>query len=126
MHYRLGLALLAQGHADAALREFELEPDASFHLLGAPLALDALGRRVDSDRLLAQAISDPDVTSQAAYQVALVYAARHDDSQALDWLERAWAERDTGMHWMQFDPLLSGLRTQPRFAALLAAMRPAA
>ena len=126
VHYRLGLALLAQGHAQAALREFELEPNPDFHKLGTPLALDALGRRAESDRILAQALADAHCTDGAAYQIALVYAARHDDGHALDWLERAWRQRDAGMHWMQFDPLLASLRTHPRFTALLTAMRPAA
>jgi hypothetical protein len=87
--------------------------------------LDVLGRRSESDKLLAQALADKVIPLSAAYQVALVYAARGQTDVAFQWLQRALQQRDAGMHWMKFDPILKGLNSDPRFKALLAQMHQA-
>jgi adenylate cyclase len=121
-HYRLGLVRLAQHRPDEALTEFKLEPDPDFYRLGPPLALDALGRKAEADRGLAEALASKTIPDSAAYQLALIYAHRGNADQAFQWLERALTQRDAGMHWMKFDPLLQGLAADPRFKALLAQM----
>ena len=124
-HYRLGLVRLAQHRPDDALTEFNLEQNREFHLIGPPLALDALGRRGESDKILGQALADKTVPFSAAYQIALIYAARGQTDTAFQWLQRALQQRDAGMHWMKFDPLLKGLNSDPRFKALLVKMHQA-
>jgi hypothetical protein len=42
--------------------------------------------------------------------------------RAFEWLSRGYRLRDTGMHWMKYDPLLKPLKNDPRFKALLAEM----
>jgi adenylate cyclase len=123
-HYRLGLIRLAQHRPEEALTEFshDLEADGDFQKVGPPLALDALGRKAEADRALAAAVASKTVPESAAYQVALIYAHRGNSDQAFQWLERALKQRDAGMHWMKFDPLLQGLASDPRFKALLAQM----
>ena len=122
-HYRLGLIRLAQHRPEDALAEFNhLEMDADFHKVGPPLALDALGRKAEADRALAEILASKSIANAAAYQVAIIYAHRGDAAQAFQWLERALKQRDAGMHWMKFDPLLKGLSADPRFKALLAQM----
>src|ERR1700683_1144823 len=64
-HYRLGLVRLAQHRPEEALAEFNLEQSRVFHLIGPPLALDALGRRGESDKILGQALADKDITLSA-------------------------------------------------------------
>jgi serine/threonine-protein kinase len=118
--YRLGLVLLAQGKTAEALSEFQREQDHSFAILGVPLALDALGKHAEADKYIARAIGDEQVANGAAYQIALVYAARGDKDRAFTWFERAYRQRDAGMLWIKYDPLLKGLRSDPRFAALVA------
>jgi TolB-like protein/tetratricopeptide (TPR) repeat protein len=110
LHYRLGLVLLAQQKPQAALAEFAREQQRDFKLLGMPLALDRLGRRAEADSLLAQAVAVEAIENGAAYQVAIVYAARGDTERAFHWLERAYRQRDAGMHWMKYDPLLQPLK----------------
>lgn len=122
LHYRLALLLLAQHHPDAALAEFALEQSSAFRPLGMALALDRLGRHEEADRSVAQALADPTVTNGAAYQIAIAYAGRGDASRTFEWLERAYRQRDAGMHWMKFDPLLQPFRQDPRFHALLVQM----
>jgi hypothetical protein len=38
-------------------------------------------------------------------------------------LDRASAQRDSGMPLLKYDPFLRGLRRDPRYAALLAKMK---
>jgi adenylate cyclase len=122
IHYRLGLVLLAQHQSQAALDEFMLERDPDFRLAGPPLALDKLGRKQEADKALAEAVANEHEAHGAAYQVALIYAARGDADRAFQWLERAYRQRDSGMLWMKFDPLLQPLSRDPRFKTLLAEM----
>ncbi len=124
-HYRLGLVRLAQRRPDVALEEFKLEQDPDFRLAGIPLALDALGRKPEADRAVAELLGSKNPANTAAYQIALVYAHRGDTTQAFQWLERALRQRDAGMHWMKFDPLLKAVSGDPRFQALLAQMHQA-
>ena len=125
VHYRIGLVRLALHSPQEALTEFNLESNGVFRKIGPPLALDALGRRSDSERILNEVLATPAATDAAAYQIALIYANRGDADGAFHWLQRALAQRDAGMHWMKFDPLLKGLRADPRFQALLVKMHQA-
>jgi tetratricopeptide (TPR) repeat protein len=117
VHYRLGLVALLQGDPTAALAEFEQEPDPDFHSVGLPLAYDALGRKADAESALAHAEST--AAMGAAYQIALIYAARKDADDAFRWLDRAYRQRDAGMLWIKGEPLLKDLRPDPRFQKLL-------
>jgi TolB-like protein/Flp pilus assembly protein TadD len=122
VHYRLGLLLLAQRKPEAALAEFSLEKQPDFHRLGPPLALDKLGRREEADKILAQALTHDSIVNGAAYQVALVYANRGDTDRAFQLLERGLQQRDAGMLWMKYDPILRPLSHDPRFKTILAKM----
>lgn len=57
--------------------------------------------------------------SGAAYQIALVYAVRHDTARTFEWLERAYRQRDAGMLWIKGEPFLKPLRADARFGTLL-------
>ena len=59
----------------------------------------------------------------SAYGIASVYAVAGDHPQALDWLERAYAERDGTLVWIKVHPRMDGLRSEPRFRELLCKMR---
>jgi serine/threonine-protein kinase len=56
------------------------------------------------------------------YQVAQVYAVRGDKEKAFEWLQIAFDHHDTGMLALLVDPLLNGVRDDPRFKALVAKM----
>ncbi len=117
VHYRLGLVALLQGDAAAALAEFEREPDQEFRAVGLPMAYRALGRPADADRALV--VAEQIAAQGAAYQIALIHAARKDADQTFAWLDRAYRQRDAGMLWIKGEPFLEGLRPDPRFHILL-------
>jgi hypothetical protein len=57
------------------------------------------------------------------YGIGSYYAVTGDNGRALDWLERAYAERDGTLVWLKVHPRLDGLRGESRFHDLLARMR---
>jgi hypothetical protein len=54
-----------------------------------------------------------------AYTIAEVYAFRNQPYEAFEWLDRAHAQRNSGMVQTKSDPLLKNLHHDPRYAALL-------
>jgi hypothetical protein len=61
--------------------------------------------------------------STGAYQIAEVYAWWGNKDQAVQWLERAYAQYDGGLTLVKFDPLQRSLRPDPRYAVLLREMK---
>jgi hypothetical protein len=57
-----------------------------------------------------------------AMDAAISYAMAGDRARALDWLEKAYAERDPFMVYIGCDPRFDSLRAEPRFQALLKRM----
>ena len=51
---------------------------------------------------------------------ARLYAAVGEKAQALAWLDKAFEERDGGLSLLKVDPGLDGVRSDPRFQAILA------
>jgi tetratricopeptide (TPR) repeat protein len=49
---------------------------------------------------------------------ALVYLGLGENSQAIDWLEKAYEERSTWMGWLKVEPIYDPIRSDPRFQAL--------
>ncbi len=82
------------------------------------MAFDALGRRAEADKLLAQVQND---YTGFQYQVAQIYAHRRDREHALQWLDRARQAHDPAyINYLKCDPMLSELRADPRYQAMLA------
>jgi len=57
------------------------------------------------------------------YGIASYYAVIGDNDRALDWLEKAYSERDGTLVWLKVHPRLDGLRGEPRFRDLLARLQ---
>ena len=106
----LGVLSLLEGDP-ATAREVFLKLD---RLAGLALAEHDLGHAAEAksalDRLIAAHERD------RAYQIATVYAWSGDRDLAFMWIERAIEQRDIGLVISTYDPLLRGLRADPRFA----------
>ena len=109
----LGILFLLQGDP-ASARDL-------FAKLGKPagiaMAEHDLGHAVQSSHALDQMIAAH--ATDSAYQIATIYAWWGDRDMAFVWLDRAIRQHDIGMLYVTNDPLLHGLHTDPRFAALL-------
>jgi tetratricopeptide (TPR) repeat protein len=49
---------------------------------------------------------------------ALVYLGLRENSQAIDWLEKAYEGRSVWLAWLKVEPMFDPLRSDPRFQAL--------
>jgi TolB-like protein/cytochrome c-type biogenesis protein CcmH/NrfG len=115
--YYLGLVLLAQGDAPAALETIEQDTFDGLRLLGTAIAQHALGDAVASDAALNELIEK--YAAGWSYQVAIAYACRGEIDNAFDWLNQAYNNRDAGMTNLLLDPLLTNLHDDPRWEILL-------
>jgi TolB-like protein/DNA-binding winged helix-turn-helix (wHTH) protein/Flp pilus assembly protein TadD len=120
-HFLLGLVYLAHALPQDALAEMERESERPLRLYGKALAYYALGKKNESDAALAEFVANYQAVD--AYQVAEVYAFRGESDRAFAWLERAYAQHDSGLTLIKGDPLLKNVRSDPRYAAFLKKMR---
>jgi tetratricopeptide (TPR) repeat protein len=111
----LGFIHLLQGRPEAALAAFERSTDELWRLEGRAIVWHDLGRAKDSAEAL-RAIVD---RFGAPYQIAQVYAWEGDLDQAFFWLGRAHDVKDSGLIYLEGDPVLSKLHRDPRWVALL-------
>ncbi len=113
----LGQIYVMQGRPQDALREIELVRSDMMRAFLYPIAYHALGREKESDAALKELIAK--YHEGGAYQIAEVYAFRGQSDEAFEWLDRAYAQRDSGLIGTKVEPLLKSLHNDPRFAALL-------
>lgn len=121
VHFGLGQILLARGRPQEALMEMQQETNEGLKLAGTAMAYHTLGRHQASDAALRKLIASHG--SDGAYQVAEVYAYRGEDDIALDWLERAYQQHDSGVTYVKADNLFNHLRQNPRYLRLLEKMQ---
>lgn len=121
-HFRLGLTYAQQRKFDESLVELQT----SSQLSGDRDVVAALGyvRGLQGDTLAAlDALEELKQRETAvfvsAYDKALVNLGLGAWEQALAWLEEAYKERSYWLIYIQVDPALDPLRTNPRFAELL-------
>jgi TolB-like protein len=105
---------------ETALREAQSEPDEGYRRFLIALAHYVRGDRNAADATLSELIQYGRDT--LAYQIAEVYAVRGETDKAFEWLQISYDNHDTGTLAILVDPLLHGLRDDPRYKALVAKM----
>ncbi len=120
-HLWQGQALTQLGELDGAVREIQAAVRLS---KGTPLTRSALAHvlaaagRSDSARSVLAGLMGPGEHYVPSFEIAKAYLALGDPRQAMDWLERAHADRSHSMAFLGVDPQLDGLRKDDRFLAL--------
>ena len=61
--------------------------------------------------------------SQSPYNIARVYQSLNDYNEALNYLEKAYAQKDIWMYILKVDPTFDPIRSEPRFKELMKRMR---
>ena len=113
---RLATIMLLRGDGAAALHEAEqMTSDPAWQRYAVALARAGLGDRAAANAAL-QALIDQDA-EHSAFQIANVYAFRKETDQAFAWLDRALANRDSGISEIYVYPFMFPLQSDPRFAA---------
>jgi tetratricopeptide (TPR) repeat protein len=124
-HSRLGAAYSFAGRHDEALTELEravsLTGGRPADVAALAQALGLAGRREDAQPLLQRLLSERDRQYVPTGAIANVYAALGRTQEALQWLEQSHAERTNNNAYLAVEPVYDGLRSEPRFQALLRA-----
>jgi TolB-like protein/DNA-binding winged helix-turn-helix (wHTH) protein/Tfp pilus assembly protein PilF len=121
-HLNLGQAYEQKGQFGLAIEELQKALELSH---SSPLPISALahaealsGNHAAANKLLAQleALSKRQYVSP--YYVAIVYLGLGKNELAMNWLEKAYADRSNGLVFLKVEPELDPLRTNPRFVTL--------
>lgn len=112
----LARILLLQGKVDAARAELKLEPHEGARIATLPLILHAAGRTSEADAALKAQIEY--WADEWAQGIAMTYAYMGDHDRAMEWLERAYQQRDTSLYDVD-SPIFRDLRNDPRYKSFL-------
>jgi DNA-binding winged helix-turn-helix (wHTH) protein/cytochrome c-type biogenesis protein CcmH/NrfG len=115
--YLLGLVRLAKNSTRSALAMMEQERDEELRMVGIAIVRYALDDKQASDEVID--ILTHSSNRPTAYHMATLYEFRGQHNEALDWLELAYEQRDDELPFLLMDPLLVGLRSEPRWKRLV-------
>ncbi len=125
-HNNLGVLYDRQGQYDQAIQEFEkalkLDPGNATVRKNLETARQNHGIIRDRNDRIAQAQKEVEARPtdpRVAYHLAQVYASFDEKDQAFTWLAKALQLGYDDLEFVKSDPVLAGLRTDPRFTQLL-------
>ena len=124
----LGLALIQAGRyqeAESALREADAGARGANHHAFAALGHLAVlqGRREDAERALATLTELARTRYVSPVDMARLHIVLGDTDGTFHWLEQAYAERRGWMTYLNVEPLLEPIRSDPRFGELVRRMK---
>jgi TolB-like protein/Flp pilus assembly protein TadD len=113
-HTQLATLDILENNLKGALENASLEQDGGFRDWAMAMVLQAGSDEPAADAAL-QAFIDK-YAKDAAFQVAILYAQRHDPDKMFQWLETAYAQHDGALTRLFVIPFLMDYRDDPRFA----------
>jgi DNA-binding winged helix-turn-helix (wHTH) protein/TolB-like protein/Flp pilus assembly protein TadD len=126
-HLRLGLAYVEQGRYHEALIEYNkaLEIAGDTPQVRAHIAhvMAVSGKRTEALAALAELQERAKRQYVPPYDIALIYVGLSERDKAFAWLEKAYNDHSTEMIYFKVDPLLTPLRSDPRYKDLLRRMK---
>jgi tetratricopeptide (TPR) repeat protein len=117
---QLSKILLAQGKKDAALAILQQDQDEQDKLVMLPIVLQAAGRTAESNEAFKALIAKH--SDDSAYSIAMTYAYLGDHDNALQWLDRAYKQKDSLLVYLMGEHLFKSLANDPRFKEFLKKM----
>ncbi len=125
-HYALGNVYEVQGEFDKAIVEYQearkLVGSSSLVLSDLGRAYARTGRRSDAVRILDGLFESLRRGDPVSFDIAQIYFGLGDKDKTFEWLEKAYLKRSFGLLYLKMQPLWDGLRSDPRFTALLKKM----
>ena len=113
-HTQLATLDVLENNPKGALEHAHLEQEGGLRDFAIAMALQAGTDKSAADAALQAFI---DKHADAAFQVAILYAQRHEPDKMFQWLETAYANRDAALSRLFIFPFLMDYRDDPRFAA---------
>jgi Flp pilus assembly protein TadD len=115
-HTNLATLDVLQNRPEQAMANAKQETEGFWRDYAIALVQQAHGDRAAADAALKNFIAKD--SNGGAFQVAVLYAIRKEPDQMFEWLETAYATRDSGMVMLAVTPFLLPYRDDPRFTAL--------
>jgi tetratricopeptide (TPR) repeat protein len=109
--------IVAEMNAEAeaeAKKILDLSTEATY-VAAAACAYASAGRREEAVATMNRLLKEMDTHYIDPSNIAMIYAALQDESNALGWLERAVDEKSAGTMYMRVVPMFDFLRDNPRF-----------
>ena len=126
-HRLLGLTYLYVGQWDesaAAFREARaISETPALAEAGLGVVAAARGRREEARAILAELEARQRKEYVSPVALVMMYTALGEVDLAFEWLERAYEERRGWLVYLNVEPMLDGLRADPRFRRLVERMR---
>jgi len=123
LHYLLGCAQLRKGALRAGLTTFveakNAWRDVPLVAAGVGIAQAIAGRKKHAVAILERLEAQRKQRYIPAIYIGILCAALRDYDRAFKWLERAFEERADGLVLLNADPMVDGMRQEPRFQSLV-------
>ena len=126
-HLVLGQTYEQKGDDGQAIAELQKAVASSSNM---PLMVAGLGHAYavakgtsEARTVLSQLLEQSKKQYVSPFYIALIYAGLGENDKAMDWMEKAYADRSNGLVFLKVDPELDSLRSNPRFRELLVKMR---
>jgi len=124
--FALGLVYEQKGMFEESLAAFQkavsLSPGDQENIAGLGHAYAVAGRREDALKIIARLMQTSQQGFIPSWGIATIYIGLDNTDEAFVWLEKALADRLSIMVYIQTDPVLDPLRSDPRFQALVRRM----
>jgi serine/threonine-protein kinase len=125
-HRALGFSYYHLGQLDRAERSFRegllYTPESAYSLAGLAGTLQRMGRTRESEELQRELERRSQVGYVSSAAFVMLHGLLGNVDLAVDWLEKARAERRGFVAYIAVNPTLDPLRESPRFTAMLAAL----
>lgn len=126
VHIMLARVYIHQNNFDkaiiAALKAREFSGGNSEAISLAAFALAKTGRSNEALPMLEELKSKSSMQYVPSYNIAMIYNGLGDNAEALNQLEKAFAEKDARMILLKVEPKWNNLRNEPRFIELMRRM----
>jgi len=124
-HWPLGFGYLETGNFDAAIPAMRRAVETGSATLFVALLAETYavaGHRDEAQKILRQLQERSSEQFVTPYMIGRIYAALGQKDEAFRWLNTAYEERAPWMVLLKRDPRLDGLRSDPRYEALVRRM----
>ena len=122
-HLNLGFTYTLQGKYEEAIQSFrkarKLSGDYPLSLAALSYSLAVAGKRGEASELLGKLDQISRQRYVPALYFGLVYMGLGDRDQAFHWIDKAFEERSGYLLYLNVDPKVDSLRSDPRFKQIL-------